>query len=89
MKQLILALTILSLAGCTTFLPAKPKFPEPIKELTEPCPDLKKIEGDKVAITDFLKTVVENYALYHDCSLKNEGWNKWYQDQKKIYDSVK
>lgn len=89
MKHIILALTVSALAGCTAYLPAKPKFPEPIKELTEPCPDLKKIEGDKVAITDFLKTVVENYALYHDCSLKNEGWNKWYQDQKKIYDSVK
>lgn len=89
MKHFILALAVSSLAGCTSYLPAKPKFPEPIKALTEPCPDLKKIEGDKVAITDFLKTVVENYALYHDCSLKNEGWNKWYQDQKKIYDSVK
>lgn len=73
----------------TKFLPAKPKFPEPIKELTEPCPDLKKIEGDKVAITDLLRNVVENYSLYHECSLKNEGWNNWYKTQKEIYDKIK
>lgn len=89
MKKIILALTVLSLAGCTAFLPAKPKFPEPTKGLTEPCPDLKKIEGDKVAITELLRTVVENYSLYHKCSLKNDGWNEWYKTQKEIYDKVK
>ena len=89
MKKIALALTVLFLAGCTAYLPVKPKFPEPIKELTEPCPDLKKIESDKVAITDFLKTVVENYSLYHECSLKNDGWNEWYKKQKEIYDKVK
>ena len=89
MKKIVFALTVLALAGCTAFLPAKPKFPEPIKELTQPCPDLKKIESDKVAITDFLKTVVENYSLYHECSLKNDGWNEWYKKQKEIYDKVK
>lgn len=68
------------------FLPAKPKWPEAVKELTEPCPNLRTIEGDKVAITELLKAVVDNYALYYDCSLKNEGWNKWYLEQKRIYE---
>lgn len=89
MKSILVAFVAIALSGCTAFLPAKPKFPEPTKGLTEPCPDLKKIEGDKVAITDFLKTVVENYGLYHECSLKNEGWNEWYRTQKEIYDKVK
>jgi len=92
MRLIALLLSVVLLSGCaifTKFLPAKPKFPEPIKELTEPCPDLKKIEGDKVAITDLLRTVVENYGLYHECSLKNEGWNEWYKEQKKIYNKIK
>ncbi len=89
MKSILVALVAIALSGCTAFLPAKPKFPEPAKGLTEPCPDLKKIEGDKVAITELLKTVVENYGLYHECSLKNEGWNEWYKKQKEIYDRVK
>lgn len=92
MRLIALCLSVTLLSGCamfTKFLPAKPKFPEPIKELTQPCPDLKKIEGDKVAITDLLRTVVENYALYHECSLKNEGWNEWYKEQKRIYDKIK
>lgn len=89
MRLFIVAVASLTLTACTTFLPAKPKFPEPIKELTQPCPDLKRIEGDKVAITELLKTVVENYSLYHECSLKNDGWNEWYKKQREIYDKIK
>lgn len=89
MKSILTLIVAVSLTGCTAFLPVKPKFPEPAKGLTKPCPDLKKIEGNRVAITDLLKTVVENYGLYHECSLKNEGWNEWYKEQKRIYDRVK
>ena len=67
----------------------KQKFPEAIPELKEKCPDLKQIEGDKVAITDLLKSVIINYNMYYECSLKNDGWNKWYDEQRKIYESVK
>lgn len=92
MKTLVIFLSALMLSGCamfTKYLPAKPKFPEPVKELTEPCPDLQKIEGDQVAITELLKTVVNNYTLYYQCSLKNDGWNDWYKKQKEIYDKIK
>jgi hypothetical protein len=60
-----------------------------VKEFTEPCPDLKKIEGDKVSFQDLLKAVVENYTLYYQCSLKNDGWNDWYKRQKELYNQVK
>ena len=92
MKILSVLIFSLLLSGCallTKFLPAKPKFPEPVKELTEPCPDLEIIKSDQVAITELLKAVVNNYNLYHQCSLKNEGWNKWYKEQKEIYDKIK
>lgn len=91
MKTLTILIFSLMLSGCaliTKFLPAKPKWPEAVPELTQPCPELKQIEGDKVAITDLLRTVANNYALYYECSIKNEGWNKWYKEQKEIYDKV-
>jgi hypothetical protein len=92
MKLIIVCLSAALLSGCAMFdkfLPAKPKFPEPVKELTEPCPNLEKIQGDQVAITELLKAVVNNYNLYYQCSLKNDGWNDWYKKQKEIYDKVK
>lgn len=92
MKTVFILLFATVLSGCsmfTKFLPAKPKFPEPVKELTEACPDLIQIEGNAVAITDLLKLVAENYSMYYECSLKNDGWNAWYKKQKEIYDKVK
>jgi len=91
MKYLGFALLIIFLNGCSIpkLTSTKPPFPEPIKELTERCPDLNQIEGDKVAITDLLKSIVNNYTLYYQCSLKNDGWNEWYKQQKEIYDKVK
>jgi hypothetical protein len=88
MKYLIACLTLL-LAGCLGTAPIKPTFPDVPKVLTERCESLKKVEGDKVAITEMLKVVVQNYSLYYECSTKVEGWNDWYEGQKKIYESVK
>lgn len=90
MRLIGILLLVSTLTGCgmmDRFLPAKPKFPDPIKELTIPCPDLKQIEGNQVAITELLKAVVNNYNLYYECSMKNDGWNKWYVEQRKIYES--
>jgi hypothetical protein len=89
MKNLALLIAAVCVTGCSVFLPVKPKFPEPVKELTEPCPDLAVIKGDTVAVTDLLKAVVNNYNLYYECSLKNEGWNEWYKIQRQIYDKIK
>lgn len=92
MKYISIILIALFLSGCSLvpkLTSAKPPFPQPIKELTEPCPELKQIEGDRVAITELLKSVVNNYTLYYQCSLKNDGWNEWYKQQKEIYEKVK
>jgi hypothetical protein len=88
MKYLTVLLTAL-LLGCSTPVPVKPKFPEVPQALRERCESLKKIEGDKVAITEMLKVIINNYTLYHECSTKVEGWNEWYDGQKKIYESIK
>ena len=87
MKYIILSLAIL-LSACTT-APVKQKFPEVPKALVERCESLKKIEGDRVAITEMLRVVVQNYGMYYECAAKVDGWNDWYLEQKRIYESVK
>lgn len=88
MKYLLVALL---LAGCaSTTVPVQPKFPNATPDLLKQCESLRKIEGDKVSITDMLKVVVTNYTLYYECSTKVDGWQEWYNTQKKIYeDSAK
>jgi hypothetical protein len=88
MKYLFIAL--LFLAGCSTTVTVQKKFPNATPELMKKCESLKKIEGDKVAITDMLKVIVHNYSLYYECSTKVDGWQEWYSEQKKIHeDSAK
>lgn len=88
MKYLAVILTIL-IAGCSTVTPVKRTFPEATKSLLEQCPELQQITGDKVAITELLKVIVNNYTLYYQCSNKVDNWQEWYQEQKKNFDSVK
>lgn len=89
MKNLILIIPTLLLTACFSTAPIKQKFPEVPEILKERCENLKKIEGDSVAITEMLKVIVQNYALYYECSTKVDGWQEWYNEQKKIYESVK
>jgi hypothetical protein len=87
MRYIVLSLALV-LAACST-APVKQKFPEVPKALVERCDSLKKIEGDRVAITEMLKVVVQNYGMYYECAAKVDGWNDWYLEQKRIYESVK
>ena len=87
--KILASLLLVLLAGCTTVVPVTQKFPAAIPALTEKCEDLKKIEGDRVAITDMLKIIVENYSLYYQCSAKVDGWNEWYQQQRKLYEAAR
>jgi hypothetical protein len=87
MKLAILSLAIF-LSACSTPVPVKQKFPEAPAALLEKCPELKQADTGKTAITDLLKTVVENYGLYYQCSLRNDGWISWYGGQKKIFEEA-
>lgn len=88
MKAIILGVAVL-LAGCSTPTPVARKFPDIVTELQQKCPQLAVIEGTNVSITDMLKTVVNNYGLYYECANKVDGWNDWYNKQKKNFDTVK
>jgi hypothetical protein len=92
MKKLTVLIICAMLTGCsvTKYLPTWRSFPvQADQTLFEPCPDLKQIEGDQIAITKLLESIVHNYNLYYQCSLKNEGWQKWYKTQKDLWDAKK
>jgi uncharacterized lipoprotein YmbA len=88
MKYIILGLALV-LAACSTPVPVSQKFPDVPKALVERCESLRKVEGDRVAITEMLKVVVQNYGMYYECAAKVDGWNDWYLEQKRIYESAK
>jgi hypothetical protein len=90
MKTFILGLAVL-LTGCSLTTPVKRNFPDAVPSLQEKCPVLSTVEstGKEVSITDLLKTVVKNYGSYYECANKVDGWNEWYDNQRKIFESVK
>ena len=85
MKYLLVALIIM-LSGCSTVVPVKRKFPDAPETLLKSCPELKKIEKDDPLLSEVIKSVTQNYTLYHECSLKNEAWIEWNNQQKKTFD---
>lgn len=40
-------------------------------------------------ISDILSTVTDNYATYYQVREQVLGWQQWYREQKKIFESVK
>lgn len=87
MKYLIIAVSVL-LSGClATPVPVKQEFPVAPAILLERCPDLMQIDDGKNSLREMLKVVIQNYALYYQCAEKTHGWQDWYNQQRKIYDS--
>lgn len=84
----VLILSLL-LAGCTTPVPVKQKFPDVPKELLVECQDLNLVPENETKLSGVISVVSSNYALYHECSARNDSWIEWYKTQKKIYGSVK
>jgi hypothetical protein len=86
--KLVAVLLVAALAGCTTAVPVRQQFPDAVPELKQRCEALMTIKGDAVTITDLLKTVVENYTRYHQCAARVEGWQEWYDAQRKIFEEA-
>lgn len=87
MRTILLCLVSL-LAACSTAVPLTRDFPEAPAMLKEKCPLLKTIEGERVSIVDFTKTVSENYTTYHQCAARTDAWIEWYNQQKKIWEDT-
>jgi hypothetical protein len=77
----------LFLAGCATQpVPIKQKFPNIDKNNLIACTNLKEIAENNESLTELLKVVQENYGSYYTCKDRVDGWIKWYNEQKKLFD---
>jgi hypothetical protein len=88
MKYSVLILSLL-LSACSTSVPVIMKFPEVPQALMEKCEDLEKLPPDTRQLSKTAESVVKNYSKYHQCRIKVEEWQEWYNANKKIYESVK
>jgi hypothetical protein len=88
MKSMALLLTVVILSACSTVVPVKQKFPNVPPELMKNCPELTQLLPTETAITDLLRAVVKNYATYYECSARRDGWQDWYSEQRKIFESA-
>ena len=87
MKQLLIALCLFGLVGCQT-VPVTQNFPKASDTLMAPPATLKEIPTGASASVIF-DTVVENYGTYNEVANQLKGWQQWYVDQKKIFESAK
>ena len=87
-KLLLFCVASLFLAGCSTTVPVKQKFPEAPAVLLEKCDNLETIDTPTIVFSEFLKHVTKNYTKHHSCSKVVEAWQQWYTEQKKISDEL-
>ena len=85
---IVALLAVLLLTGCSTAVPVARQFPGAPEKLMEKCPPLQKLK-EEVKLSNVAETTVNNYTTYYECSVKNDGWIEWYQEQKRIFESVK
>lgn len=83
-----LLLTVL-LGACSTTVPVARKFPDVPESLTKECGPLQTVGKPEVKLSELLTTVTNNYEKYHECSAKLDAWREWYNEQKRVFDTVK
>ena len=86
--KLLIAILAVSLSACVS-VPVERKFPRAPEELMAACPDLKTIPEGTTQLSVVVEAVTANYGQYQLCQTKNDTWIEWYNEQKKIFDSVK
>ena len=87
MKSLFFIFYTILLIGCTT-VPVVQQFPAAPPTLTTPAPLLKETPAGSSA-SQIFDIVIDNYGTYNEVAARLTGWQKWYEEQKKIFDSVK
>jgi hypothetical protein len=87
MKHLLIIAMAVVLAGCST-APVKRNFPDLPPALTTGCDAIDAVPDTK-KLSVVLTIVTKNYAHYQECSIKVDTWRAWYDEQKKIFESVK
>jgi hypothetical protein len=88
MKLLIAVITAFTLTACVS-VPVERKFPKAPDELMANCAELQTIPANTTQLSVVVETIVANYGQYQWCQTKTNTWINWYNDQKKIFESVK
>ena len=85
MKTLLIMLSLL-LTACT--VPVTQRFPTaPATLMTAPT-DLREVPAGASSSVVF-ETVIENYGTYYEVANRLRGWQQWYAEQKKIFETAK
>ena len=88
MKLLAIAL-VFTLSACTSVVPVTTKWPDaPGVLVQEPCPDLQKLQ-ESPQLSEVAKTIAGNYSEYYQCAAKLDAWQRWYREQKIIYEGLR
>ena len=87
MRLTIIALA-LSLSACVS-VPVERTFPKAPEELMAACPDLQLVPAGTTQLSTVLEIITTNYGQYQMCQAKNDTWIQWYNEQKKIFETVK
>jgi hypothetical protein len=87
MKYAVLTFALL-LSACVS-VPVERKFPQAPGEIQVPCNNLRTIDPATTKLSVVVDSVVTNYGQYQECQAKTDSWIQWYNDQKKIFESVK
>lgn len=85
MRILILALF---LAGCSTAVPVKQKFPEADPFMMEPAPTLTTLPPDTTELDRLIANSADNYGKYRELVKRYELWQEWYKKQKENFESA-
>ena len=85
MKYSLIALSFI-LVGCVS-VPVERNWPSAPEALQTPVPKLKEVPPNSNA-SEVVGIVIDNYATYHEVANRLQGWQQWYIDQKKIFESA-
>lgn len=84
----ILMFLILLLAGCSTTVPVKRRFPDADPAMMAPAPTLVTLPADTADLDQLLTNSAENYGRYRSLVHQLEMWQEWYQRQRELFESV-
>lgn len=84
----LITVILLSLTGCMA-IPVTRHMPQLPPSLQTPCKELDQLPRNTDKLSVVLRSVTTNYNHYHECAIKLEMLQMWYQEQKEIFESIK
>lgn len=85
-KLLYAVILMLALSGCSTLVPVKEKWPAVPAELLVPAVNLIPLAPEKRELSDLIENANNNFTQYYLLKNQYTAWQKWYADQKGIYE---